>query len=485
MFSAGPRGCRINGVRIPRVWPFRRSGRPGRWRLAHLGISARSAAVSAIVVLCALGVAGAGLDAILYRSLLAGVDYAAAERVRDIAKALQSDSPDDLDNRLLITDQRVVAAQLIGPDGNVVKRSGSAPTTPLVPASQFDFNLRRGLPDDAVAGDDMRVSGQKVATRFGVYTVLVGGGSEAVEATARTLAILLACSAPVIVGVVAGATYWLVRRSLQSVDAIRTRVADISTSDLAERVPVPDSHDEIAALAVTMNEMLSRLEAGHRAQQRFVGDASHELRSPLTTIISGLEVAEAHPDLLDVDLAVNTLLPEAQRMHTLIEDLLLLARADEQTLLRRKEQVALDDLARAEADRARRDTQCVVHTDIRPVRLEADPVAMSRMIRNLVENAVRHAVSCVAIEVGGRDGAAVLTVSDDGPGIAPADRDRVFERFVRLDSDRARSGGGTGLGLAIVAEVVAAHRGTVTIDDPPSGGTKMIVTLPVSQHSNR
>ncbi|WP_459966534.1 sensor histidine kinase [Mycobacterium sp. MUNTM1] len=485
MFSVGPRGCRINDVRISGVGPSRRSGRVARWRLAHLGISARSAAVSAIVVLCALGVAGAGLDAILYRTLLAGVDYAAAERVRDITKALQSDSPDDLDNHLLNTDQRVVATQLLGPDGKVVKRSGSAPNTPLVPASEFDFNLRRGLPDDAVAGDDMRVSGQKVATRSGVYTVLVGGGSEAVEATARTLAILLACSAPVIVGVVAGATYWLVRRSLQSVDAIRARVADISTSDLAERVPVPDSHDEIAALAVTMNEMLSRLEAGHRAQQRFVGDASHELRSPLTTIISGLEVAEAHPDLLDADLAVNTLLPEAQRMHTLIDDLLLLARADEQTLLRRKEQVALDDLARAEAERAQRDTQCVVHTDIRPVRLEADPVAMSRMIRNLVENAVRHAVSCVAIEVGDGDGAAVLTVSDDGPGIAPADRNRVFERFVRLDSDRSRSGGGTGLGLAIVAEVVAAHGGTVTIGDPPSGGTRMIVTLPVSQQSNR
>ncbi|WP_082971419.1 ATP-binding protein [Mycobacterium sp. 852002-51971_SCH5477799-a] len=485
MFSARRRGCRIDDVRISGIRPFRRSGRARSWHLAQLGISARSAAASAIVVLCALSVAGAGLDAVLYRKLLAGVDYAAAERVHDITKALQSGSLDDLDNALLHTDQRVVATQLIGPDGTVVKRSGSAPKTPLVPANQFDFNLRRGLPDDAVAGDDMRVSGQKVATPSGVYTVLVGGGSEAVEATARTLAILLACSAPVIVAVAAGATYWLVRRSLQSVDAIRTRVADISTSDLAERVPVPDSHDEIAALAVTMNEMLSRLEAGHRAQQRFVGDASHELRSPLTTIISGLEVAEAHPDLLDAELAINTLLPEARRMHTLIEDLLLLARADEQTLLRRKEQVALDELAQAEVDRARRDTRCVIHTEIRPVRLQADPVAMSRMIRNLIENAVRHAVSCAAIEVGGQDGTATLAVSDDGPGIAPADRSRVFERFVRLDTDRARAGGGAGLGLAIVAEVVAAHGGVVTIDDPPCGGTKMIVTLPVSQDSSR
>lgn len=465
---------RVFGVRRARRW-------------SRLGISARSAAVSAIVVFCALTVAGAGLDVVLYRSLLAGVDYASAERVRDISKALASGSFDSLDNALLTTDQRVVATQVIGPDGTVVERSGLAPATPLVPVTDFDFTLRHGMSDDAVAGDDMRVSGQRVATRSGVYTVLVGGGSEAVEATARTLAILLACSAPIIVAVVAGATYWLVRRSLRSVDAIRAQVAAISTSDLAQRVPVPDSDDEIAALAVTMNEMLSRLEAGHQAQQRFVGDASHELRSPLTTIISGLEVAEAHPDLLDAELAVNTLLPEAQRMRTLVEDLLLLARADERNLLRRKEMVALDDLAEAEAARARRLARCAVHTDIRPVRTTADPVAMSRVIRNLVDNAVRHAVSCVAIEVRGQDGTALLSVGDDGPGIAPAERARVFERFVRLDSDRARSGGGTGLGLAIVAEVVAAHGGTVTIEDRAGGGTMMVVALPLHlpQHSNR
>jgi signal transduction histidine kinase len=452
-----------------------------------LGISARSAAVSAIVVLCAFTVAGAGLDGILYRSLLSGVDYASGERVRDIAKALQADSPDELDNALLSTDQRVVATQLIGPDGTVVKRSGAAPKTPLVPVTEFDFNLRRGLPDDAVAGDNMRVSGQRVATVSGDYTVLVGGGSEAVEATARTLAVLLACCAPIIVAVAAAATYWLVRRSLQSVDAIRAQVAEISTSDLAERVPVPNGHDEIAALAVTMNEMLSRIEAGHRAQQRFLGDASHELRSPLATIISGLEVAEAHPELLDADLAVNTLLPEAQRMHTLIQDLLLLARADEQRLVRRKEQVALDDLAEAEAARVRRGAHCTIHTDISPVLLTGDSAAVSRMIRNLVDNAVRHADSCVGIEVSNRNGTATLTVSDDGPGIAPAERARVFERFVRLDSDRARSGGGAGLGLAIVAEVVAAHGGTITVADRPGGGTRMVVNLPEDppQHNNR
>jgi signal transduction histidine kinase len=464
VFAADPRSCRIQSVRVPAV--------------LNLGISARSAAVSAVVVLVALTIAGAALDAVLYRSLLTGVDGAAAGRARDIAEALRSDAPDDLESDLFAVDERVVAVQLIAPDGKVMRRSGSAPERPLIPVSEFDAGLRRGMSDDAVPKDDMRVSGQRVATRYGDYTVLVGGGSEAVEATTQTVALLLACGAPIIIAVVAAATYWLVRRSLQSVDAIRSRVAEISTSDLAERVPVSDRHDEISALAVTMNEMLTRIEAGHRAQQRFLGDASHELRSPLATIISGLEVAEAHPDLLDAELAVNTLLPEAQRMHALIEDLLLLARVDERSMVLRREQVSLGDLVEVEAVRMRRDAGCTIQTDISPVRLTCDPAAVSRLIRNVLDNAVRHAKSRVDIHVGCRDGSAILAIGDDGPGIAPADRGRVFGRFVRLDTDRSRSGGGTGLGLAIVAEVVAAHGGTVTIDDRPGGGTTMIVAFP-------
>ena len=464
-------------------WPLRRSELARVMRLPNLGISARSAATSAVVVLVAFAFAGAAFDLILYRTLLAGVDDATAGRARTIVDALHSGSPDALDSALLATTQRVVAIQLIAPDGTVVKRAGSAPATPLIPINEFDFNLRRGMPDDAVADDDMRVSGQKVNARSGQYTVLVGGGSEAVEAIVRTVALLVAGTAPIIAGVAATATYRLVRRSLQSVDAIRSRVAEISTSDLAERVPVSTSRDEISALAVTMNEMLARLEAGHQAQQRFLSDASHELRSPLATIISGLEVAEAHPELLDAELAVDTLLPEAHRMRVLIEDLLLLARADEQSVVMRKEEVALDELAEVEAARVRREAGCTVHADICPSRLTADPAGMSRMIRNLVDNAVRHANSLIVIEVSSRDRTAILSISDDGPGIAPAERTRVFERFVRLDSDRSRSSGGAGLGLAIVAEVVAAHGGTVSIDDRPGGGTKVTVALP--QHSNR
>jgi signal transduction histidine kinase len=432
---------------------------------------------SAAVVLVAFTLTGAAFDLILYRSLLVGVDDATAGRVRLIVDALQAAPPNDLDSALLVTNQRVVAVQVIASDGKVVKRAGSAPTTPLTPVTEFNFNLRRGMSDDAVPDDDMRVSGQRVNTASGEYTVLVGGGSEAVEETARIVALLLVGGAPIIIGVAATASYRLVRQSLQSMDAIRSRVAEISTSDLAERVPVPTRRDEISALAVTMNEMLARLEAGHRAQQRFLSDASHELRSPLATIISGLEVAEAHPELLDANLAVDTLLPEAHRMGVLIEDLLLLARADEQSLVVRKQNVPVHELAEVEAARVRRDG-CTIHTRISPACLIGDRAAVSRVIRNLVDNAVRHAKSRVDVQVGTEGGHVTLTVTDDGPGIAPVDRARVFERFVRLESDRARSSGGTGLGLAIVAEVVAAHGGTVNIGDRSGGGTTITVTLP-------
>jgi signal transduction histidine kinase len=227
-----------------------------------------------------------------------------------------------------------------------------------------------------------------------------------------------------------------------------------------------------------MNEMLARVEAGHAAQRRFVGDASHELRSPLATIISALEVAQDYPELLDDELKNGSLIPEAQRMQALIEDLLLLARADEQELTIRKDDVYLDVIAEGEAARLRREYALHVCTDVEAVRLIGDVSGISRVLRNLLENAARHAKSRIEITVAARGEQVVLTVGDDGPGIPAADRIRVFDRFVRIDTDRSRAGGGTGLGLAIVAEIVSAHGGSVDIGERLGGGTLVTVTLP-------
>ena len=445
------------------------------------GISARSAFVVATVVFVALGVSGAGLAAVLYRTMLSGIDTAAATRVSDLAAEVVSQGPAGVESTLFDSDERIVAVQVITADGAVVRRSAAAPETPLIPISEVGDGLHIGMPEHTSPFGRIRFSAQTVDGPDGRYTILVGEGSAVIASTVRTVALALAGSAPVVIAVSACATYLLVRRSLKSVDEIRSRVAEISTSDLTGRVPVPERHDEISALAVTMNQMLARIEAGHAAQKRFVGDASHELRSPLTTIISALEVALAHPELLNSELAAGTLIPEAQRMKVLIDDLLLLARADERGLSMAQDDVDLDDLVATEAERLRRETTLHVCTDITPARLTGDPAALSRVLRNLLANAARHAVSRVDIDVHPVADGVQVTVSDDGPGIAPADRTRVFDRFVRLDADRSRSAGGAGLGLSIVREIVAAHRGSVTIGGGDGQGVTIAVQLPTAK----
>lgn len=451
------------------------------WRPWNWGISARSAFVAATVVLVTLTLAGAGLAAVLYRSMLSGIDSTAAARVTDVAAEVETDGVAQMEPQALRTDERILAVQVISADGRVVAQSDSAPNTPMIPVSEIGDGLHIGIPEHASPFGRIRFSAQTVSAPDGArYTVLVGEGSQVVTSAVKTVIIALAIAAPIVIAVSGAATYLLVARSMRSVDAIRSRVADISTSDLGERVPVPESSDEIAALAETMNEMLARIEAGHAAQQRFVGDASHELRSPLATIISALEVAVAHPELLDKELAADTLIPEAHRMQALVDDLLLLARADERGLVIRRQDVDLDDLAAGETQRLRRETSLAVHTQLTPTRLVGDARALSRVLRNLLENAALHAASRIDVAVGSGGGDATVSVTDDGPGIPAADRERVFDRFVRLDPDRSRSGGGAGLGLAIVREIVAAHRGSVTVDDRPGGGTRMTIQLPLA-----
>lgn len=450
--------------------------------MSRLGISARSAWVVAIVVFVALGVAGAGLTAVLYQTMLSGIDSAAATRVAEIAGQVRASGPAGVEDRLFDTDERIVAVQVVTRGGAVVRGSESAPDTALISVGDLGEGPLIGMPEETSPFGQIRFSAQSVDGPGGYhYTVLVGEGSAAIASTVRTVILALALASPIVVIVSASATYLLVRRSLRSVDEIRTRVADITTSDLTERVPVPDRDDEISALAVTMNEMLARIEAGHAAQQRFVGDASHELRSPLTTIISALEVASAHPELLNAELASGTLIPEAQRMKALIEDLLLLARADERKLSTRQGDVDVDDLMAEQVDRVRRETDLEVRSDIHPARLSGDAEALSRVLRNLLDNAARHAVSRLEVTVREESGDVVVTVADDGPGIPIADRERVFDRFVRLDADRSRSAGGTGLGLSIVRDVVAAHAGSVTIGQgPESRGAMVRVQLPAN-----
>jgi signal transduction histidine kinase len=279
-----------------------------------------------------------------------------------------------------------------------------------------------------------------------------------------------------IVGLVA---WRLVGRALSPVDRLRAEVEAISSRDLHRRLADPPGHDEIAGLAKTMNRMLARLEAGHLRQRRFVSDASHELRSPLATIRQHAEVALGHPDGTTTAEVAGVVLEEEVRLERLVEDLLLLAKIDEAGDGRRREPVDLDDMLFDQAKRLRATTPLEVDVSgVAAGQVGGDKGQLEKLVRNLTDNAARHAREkvCLSLEEG-PDGV-VLAVDDDGDGIPPEDRERIFERFVRLDSARSRDAGGSGLGLAIVAEIAAAHGATVAAGDGPLGGTRFTVRFP-------
>ena len=310
-------------------------------------------------------------------------------------------------------------------------------------------------------------------------SVVVAHTLEDVDESVGALAGLLAVGVPLLLLVIGVTTWFVIGRALAPVEALRRGVEEISAEALDRRLPTPVVQDEVARLADTMNRMLDRLEAAQVRQRRFVSDASHELRSPVATIRHHAEVALAHPERTSLPELAQTVLAEDLRVQQLVEDLLLLARSDEGLLRGARDEVDLDDLVLEEARRLRgAGPHRVDTTGVGAARTIGDAAQLARVVRNLGDNAVRHARSAIALSVGAADGQVVLTVDDDGAGIAETERARVFERFVRLDEDRSRDGGGAGLGLAIVAELAARHGGSVAVSVAPLGGARVEVRLP-------
>jgi len=301
---------------------------------------------------------------------------------------------------------------------------------------------------------------------------------DALRASATVSGILLA-AVPVLLVVVALLTWLVVGRALRPVDTIRREVDAIGPAELDRRVAEPPTDDEVGRLARTMNRMLARLDGAARAQRRFVSDASHELRSPLASIRQHAEVARAHPDRLGDGELAEVVLAEGARLQDLVEQLLLLTRLDEGALALARRPVDLDDLVLADARRLRDAGAVTVDTaGVTATRYEGDERMLARLTRNLADNAARHATSRVALAVRVVGERVELTVDDDGAGIPAGERERVFERFVRLDEGRARDAGGSGLGLAIVAEIARAHGGSVRVTESPLGGARFTVSLP-------
>jgi signal transduction histidine kinase len=374
-----------------------------------------------------------------------------------------------------------VLVQVIGADGTVVAASpsisGAPPLVGSRPPPGTTVTLRAArLP--VGEEDPFAVAIEGVRGPDGPAVVISAHSLETVASANQVLIRLLALGYPVLLAFVAATLYWLTGRALAPVEAMRRRVAGITASDLSARVPVPPSQDQVAQLARTMNETLDRLAAATEAQRRFVADASHELRSPLATIRAAHEVAAVHPEVADWAAVHADVLAEVGRLERLVDDLLFLARSDESAARLERSEVDLDDLVDGEAGRLRRTTDLRIAPVLRPVRVSGDRHQLARLLRNLCDNAARYASGCVELRLGDRDGAAVLDVIDDGPGIPAAERERVFDRFVRLDASRDRSAGGAGLGLAIAREIARAHGGDLGVV-PSRTGAHLRLRLPV------
>lgn len=300
-----------------------------------------------------------------------------------------------------------------------------------------------------------------------------------VRASVKGFGTAVAIATPALIVLLAVLVFLVVGRVLRPVEAIRARVAEIGAKELSQRVPDPGTDDEVGRLAGTMNEMLSRLEKSADRQRQFISDASHELRSPIASIRAQLEVSLAHPDSAAWPTVAEGVLDENLRMERLVDDLLTIARADEGVILSHTERVDMGEVVRAEMERFD-DGVSVQIADEEPIVVSGDALALRRVVRNLADNAHRHAASTVEISLSQVDGVVSLTVDDDGNGVSPDERDLVFDRFTRLEEGRTRDAGGAGLGLAVVREIASSHRGSVSVADSPLGGARFVVNLPAA-----
>jgi signal transduction histidine kinase len=308
------------------------------------------------------------------------------------------------------------------------------------------------------------------------FTVVVASPLDGVQRSINALKGSLLTALPFVVALVAIVAWFVVGRALQPVEAIRREVEAISADTMHRRVPEPRTSDEISRLAHTMNAMLDRLENSAAQQRQFVADASHELRSPIATIRAELEVALRSPARADWPRVAEGVLEEEGRLESLVADLLLLASVDEQDLPPDAAPVGLRALTSDEAARARRVAVTIAPGDEVFVSGRSDQ--LTRVIGNVFDNAARFGRDAIHVSITGDGDRARIAVDDDGPGIAPADRQRVFERFTRLDQSRARDNGGAGLGLALAKGIVERHRGTIHIEDSPLGGARVVVEIP-------
>ncbi|GAA3651336.1 sensor histidine kinase [Microbacterium marinilacus] len=428
-------------------------------------VRARTTLGATLVVAVALAVGAAAFFLVLRGSVLAGAERTAEARAEQLAQAVEADGADAVS----VLDDEVV--QLLDDAGDVVATSDEAEGVRLPPGDPSLVTVDEETV--LLASEDV----ESVRGLDGDGHVVVGVPIDDELETLTTVGVMLAVAVPLIVALVAATTWFVTGRALRPVTRIRREVDGITADRLDRRVPVPESSDEIAALATTMNVMLDRLDRSAQAQRAFVSDASHELRSPLATIRQHAELAQTYPQTTSVSELAEVVHEEGLRLQGIVDALLLLARLSEGAE-DTSEAVDVDDLALAEASRLRARGLEIDSAGIGAARVCGSGRLLGQVLRNLCDNAARHAAGRVSIATREADGEVVITVEDDGAGIPEAERERVFERFVRLDEARARDAGGSGLGLAIVQGIASAGGGTVEVGDSRWGGARFTVTLP-------
>ncbi|MET9436034.1 HAMP domain-containing sensor histidine kinase [Streptomyces sp. NPDC006551] len=469
------------------------SGRP------FASVRARATLGATLVVALALIAAGIAVLLSLRGNLAGRADAEADNAARQVAARIAAGTPY---TALDLPDGEDHPVQVVDGDGRVlaVSEGLTAISGTGVPGVSPVASPGAGRDDDddddgPGAGESgvvtwhgegrATVDGRSAAYRFaevevadsGDETVRVYAGASlaAQQDAVRTASVAMLVGLPVLLAVVGGVTWLVTRRALRPVEAIRREMAAITASeDLSRRVPEPPTGDEVARLARTTNETLSALEASVERQRRFVADASHELRSPIASLRTQLEVGAAHPALLDVPGAVE----DTVRLQRLAADLLLLARLDAGERPGRT-RLDLGELARAEVAGRTGDRIAVRVEAEEGVEAPGSRGQLARVLANLLDNAQRHARRRITVTVGAEGAWAVLAVTDDGEGVPAAERERVFERFVRLDDARTRDEGGAGLGLAIARDVARRHGGDLTVTAAPSGGARFVLRLPL------
>ena len=456
-------------------------------RIRRLGVRAGVTLIAAIVVGIAFSIGAVLLLVLAEQRIEDGIIDGAAARALSLVTLAEADA---LTDPLAGSDPDYLA-QVVGPDGRVITADRAVRNLPALvatavapgsSASETSDDLLEPYEELGIEDEGpYRVLVYGVSLPNGPGRVIVAASLEPAVEARRAVVPILGFGLPLLFLIVSATTWFLAGRALRPVELMRREALEISATDPGRRLTVPAARDEVQRLALSLNEMLQRLHDAVERQRRFTADASHELRSPLAAIRTMIEVTLGEADAADRHGALEDIADQFDRIERLIADLLVLASHDEGRRMTAAVELDLDQIAgRVGAEARLRHDLAVDLSGIEPVAVHGEADRLERLVRNLVDNAARHARSTIRLATFTESEIAVLRVADDGPGVPAGERERIFERFVRLDESRSRDSGGAGLGLAVVRAVAEEHGGSVAVVDLDSPGAAFEVRLPAA-----